>query len=252
MNNRTNQPRTVHIDVYCTGSDASTNTEDNTSSDEKSSTPETVYDSKQYKIFHQQKKHELPFHLNSKSSSSNPKMVSDVIRSQIKVDSKNVNHPVAFAAPTNLATNTEREKVFKKTPQELFGQQQQLREKHLMKMSSEDTVYTMSSKYPSTHGVSRDTTYSSVESSDWSYMAATSKKGTSHSSWKESGQSKSSFVKSDSFEYEDSLDNAFLAKPVTEALQQFEKDSHEDKWWMNYVFDHLDDKGAFFNVISSC
>lgn len=43
------KPRTVHIDVYCTGSDASVSSEADTTEE---SSPQTVYESEQYRVIH--------------------------------------------------------------------------------------------------------------------------------------------------------------------------------------------------------
>lgn len=241
--------------MYCTGSEASTNTEDNSSSDGTSSTPETVYDSNQYKIFHQQKKNELPFHLDVKKpvnkSFSIPKNSYDVTRSRILVDPKNLNHPLGLKleSPENrLNINKNTGKIIEKGLDKSWTSQTK-QKNALSKDESKDTLYTMSTNYPSTHdGISRESTYSSVLSG-WSYLEAESQ----HSSWKESHNSRSgrsaSAIRSEA--YEDSLEdidrnrqeeeNRLLC--ATDLLDESEKD---EQWWMNYVFNQLDLNGNFF------
>jgi hypothetical protein len=211
-----------------------------------------VYDSKQYKIFHQQKKNELPFHFSEKSSSSKSQIPTDIARSQIRVDPKNLHNPLEFRGPINRLSNAHftQEKVREKAAQELFSQQRFVANP-LAKDDSRDTMYTLSSKYPSTHegeGISRDTTYSSVPS-EWSYAEPDCPRvvGRSDSSWKESNQSRStSCIKSESFEYEDSLESGTKGRPISEILQKIDRigdSKNEEEWWMNYVFEQLEDKG---------
>ncbi|XP_017775643.1 PREDICTED: dentin sialophosphoprotein [Nicrophorus vespilloides] len=59
------KPRTVHIDVYCTGteidSDSTTSTSD--SDDKTASSPQTVFESGKLKITHKRTEDDLPYHL---------------------------------------------------------------------------------------------------------------------------------------------------------------------------------------------
>lgn len=65
-----NQPRTIHIDVYCTGSEeGSTNVEDSAS---EISSPQTVFESPEYKLLHHHhtRHNQIPVHFNAYSDGS--------------------------------------------------------------------------------------------------------------------------------------------------------------------------------------
>lgn len=70
------KPRTVHIDVYCTGTEPESDATNTTSEDDDitASSPQTVYESGKYRVTHQRTNtNQLPYHLRPSGSSGTSK-----------------------------------------------------------------------------------------------------------------------------------------------------------------------------------
>lgn len=71
------KPRTVHIDVYCTGTEVDSDSSSSSSncSDEKTgSSPQTVFESGKVRITHKRSEDNLPFHMKQNSASTSEKL----------------------------------------------------------------------------------------------------------------------------------------------------------------------------------
>ncbi|XP_037948959.1 serine-rich adhesin for platelets [Teleopsis dalmanni] len=204
------KPRTVHIDVYCTGSEdeeqadaeasSSSSSEGGASKQyelESNSTPQTVLDTEQMLLRHQRiTGGTLPRRITQQHQRHK--------QQQQKSDSQadlNIGHAITKSS-TAEEVNESKQLLFRKH----IGDQraiklQNLRQKYI-RQSSDDVL---SSSYPnSSHSTIRDATCSSISSTVPSTQA-----DAGDSSWKETeepGEISYSLAKSDSFDYDNSID----------------------------------------------
>lgn len=138
-----------------------------------------MYDSKQYKILHQQKKN-LPFHFEGLKIGNKPGPKSantEVVRSRISIDPKNAKQTIGFDGPHTHTVNPQFEALDKtikrnstpKSDHQIEAKFLPLPLRNLLvKDDSKDTIST--GGYPLTDlEISRESTYSSMPS-DWSNL----------------------------------------------------------------------------------
>ncbi|XP_055836724.1 rho GTPase-activating protein gacU [Episyrphus balteatus] len=209
------KPRTVHIDVYCTGSDD--DEDDNDDEDEldiddssssssdatnhlSNSTPQTVLDNEQMLLRHQRiGASTLPRRVNlnreklSGRSPNPPTTVSSTSRSDL-----NVGHAITKSSTADEVSESKQLLFRKHIGDQRAAKLQNLRQKYIRKDPSDDCI---SSNYPnSSRSTMRDATCSSISSA----MASQDQE----SSWKETEDTEASMglAKSDSFDYDNSVD----------------------------------------------
>ncbi|XP_055917819.1 uncharacterized protein LOC129950054 [Eupeodes corollae] len=214
------KPRTVHIDVYCTGSDEDDDEneeddddadadeldiDDSSSSSDSSnhlsnSTPQTVLDNEQMLLRHQRiGAHTLPRRVNlhrekfAGRSPNPPTTVSSTSRSDL-----NVGHAITKSSTAEEVSESKQLLFRKHIGDQRAAKLQNLRQKYIRKDPSDDCI---SSNYPnSSRSTMRDATCSSISSA----MASQDQE----SSWKDTEdiEVSVSLAKSDSFDYDNSVD----------------------------------------------
>ncbi|XP_046809623.1 uncharacterized protein LOC111675925 [Lucilia cuprina] len=197
------KPRTVHIDVYCTGSEdddqadaeSSSDSEDDKRLDQESnSTFQTVLDNEQMRLRHQRiTGNSLPRRLADNNATKLPKQKSD--------SSQNINigHAITKSSTAEEIHESKQLLFRKHVGDQRAVKLQNLRQKYL-RQSSDDTL---SLGYPnSSRSTVRDNTCSSISS----ILAGQDVTETSCKETDELEDLSYSLAKSDSFEYENALD----------------------------------------------
>ncbi|XP_037913006.1 uncharacterized protein LOC119652767 [Hermetia illucens] len=236
-------PRTVHIDVYCTGSDAEDDDEDdvddassqsssnNPNEIESNSTPQTVFDTEQMHLRHQRAgKNELPRRLMAQSQQQQQHYQQQ--HQQIHSKQQPQSHlpsaqTHAFESDSPIGAHLGHVLSHSNTADEISESKQILFKKHIgdqrnkfnfrnryfRRDQSDDAI---SSNYPnSSRSTMRDMTCSSISSAIASTSAIYEDVDTS---WKEIEPeiaTVTSLGKSDSFEYDNSIDRMRIRKMET-------------------------------------
>lgn len=240
-------PRTVHIDVYCTGSDAEDSSDSRSSSpsvdhfkeDESVSTPQTVYDSSQMHLKHQRvhDHHDLPRRLGGN-------LTTDSRLNLGRVDSpSNLREFLLSKSDTKDEINESKQMLFDKhvgsdvnhnTRQSRFGSRNRI---NFRKDASDDCI---SSNYPnSSRSTVRDLTCSSISSA----MAGNSFNNDDYeSSWKETDVDatyQSSIAPSESFEYDNNRDRSRIRQMDERwgRMQAWRSATDRDRKWQHVSLD---------------
>lgn len=242
--------------MYCTGSDASTSTEDNESSVGTSSTPQTVYNTSQYKIQHQHHKTGIPQHYSDE-------------RNNAQGESK-LQHDLNYARNEGIVAVDNQRKLNRSLDQSADvlnnclarAQNQALRKPDLgvldptggglltlrknLSGESFDNGSFLSSTYPSS--VDRLSHVSAASS--FSYASAYEHRS-DDSSWKESTVSRQrmsseSSTKSAIYQPERKADSVRRSShsDIDESLLQGSGLAEGcEQWWLQYLFSKFEDKG---------
>lgn len=200
MRHRTHRPRTVHIDVYCTGSDDDADASDTSSTcSSNTTTPQTVYESDKIRVVHSRpKKYELP---------------------------------LIYARKQKIALSRKSESFkFTSVQKEIDTRGYESDEGTLSSLyPSRSSFDSIDICLPS--GPSRDTSWSALSSSTLLFEDDTS-------SWKDTTESgadirESSLAQSDSFEYADSVDRLRIheKEEAWSNLHPPQTPEHESKTW---------------------
>ncbi|CAG7837284.1 unnamed protein product [Allacma fusca] len=260
---KSNQPRTIHIDVYCTGSDVSTNTEDNSSSEDSTATPQTVFESPQYKISHHVKKKQIPV-----CFTSNVADLVNLATNQVKLNRKEKGRSASFGKvagkiqslqPGSVATSNVGCSKLKNPLTNDSNKVKEYTRKNLNYCDDTTATESLSTSYPSSGGISRNTTATSF-SSDWTQVDLNDRRENDkilRRSWNESGDflfsstsgDSISIGRSTSYDYSDSLEG-LEASPVrrNEDISHL-PDSQNEQWWIDYIFKKFNSKERDVNVL---
>lgn len=221
------KPRTVHIDVYCTGSEdedeeegeavgedegdhadaeasASSNDDDENASKrhdlESNSTPQTVFDNEQLLLKHRRITGQtLPRRLKQPSTLAEPQ-TTKVPKTENTGD-LNIGHAITKSSTAEEVSESKQLLFRKHIGDQRAAKLAALRQKY-MRQPSDDAI---SSNYPnSSRSTMRDATCSSIASS----IVTSSQAEHADSSWKDTEDQEEiySLAKSDSFEYENTTD----------------------------------------------
>lgn len=223
-------PRTVHIDVYCTGSDGEDDDDDDDSSQtssenhnelESNSTPQTVLDTEQMLLRHQRAgKAELPRRFMTQQQKAQ-------VQETHQPNMQNIGHALTQSNTADEISES-KQMLFKKH----IGDQRSkfnYRNRFYRRDQSDDGL---SSNYPnSSRSTVRDMTCSSISSA-----VASALYEDVESSWKETEPeyTATSLAKSDSFEYDNSIDR-YRIQTMERLWSQPEKD---DPDYMEYSKPH--------------
>lgn len=217
---KSNQPRTVHIDVYCTGSSSTDETEttalttdeDNWSSAGTSSTPQTVYNTTQYKIQHQRHKSGYPEHylLNTPEK----KLYFDQIKKKLPPGKKE------DAILNNISmAHSNREAPQIQNQADLVGGSKDVSDRS-------DTGSTLSTTYPAS-SVLEDRGSRGTRASSNSSVRTYDRRSESSSTREK--------VEHDIDQHSD-LDEDLLTG-------NYQGEGVNDQWWLQYLFSKFDSKG---------
>jgi len=210
--------------VYCTGSDVSTNAEPRSSSD-RTSSPQTVFECQQYRISHQQKKHEQPlFHQTydmenslTTTTASSVTGVENFSSRYSRQDGggvprrpKNISsHPMNVQGCHNMGQSSRQ----LNPSSNLYGCNSLSKDPS---QESCNTWYTLSSNYPSSSlvgEISRDSTYTSLCSEQYS-------------------------VEPNKISPADPVKKCCWVNDTADhSANNLANSKKDDKWWLGYVFD---------------
>lgn len=261
---KTNQPRTVHIDVYCTGSEemSTTSTDgegdgDNLSSAGTSSTPQTVYNTTQYKIQHQKHKTGYPHHYPALPEDLRNNTLKS--QQQQKIPTLGEMEEVDQPSGRNTNGNTSNLNNIKRQSSPSLASSNFLQLRKNLSGESCETGSLLSTTYPGSSrasvnlgGGGDDRLSRGSTASSFSYFGGDQQSDVP-SSWKESkaegdaGEDYSAsyrfdgkrlaHVGSGGTEGENNLDD------LEENLLQGGVGGNNDQWWLQYLFSKFDTKG---------
>lgn len=241
MDHQQKKPRTVHIDVYCTGSEDedhadgenSTESDDNRRHDQESnSTFQTVLDNEQMRLRHQRMTgHAMPRRIvQHQPPSTSPDLTKNLAHEPMEHSGNlELGHGITKSS-TAEEVNESKQLLFRKH----IGDQRaiklhNLRQKYL-RQSSDDAL---SMGYPSsTRSTVRDNTCSSISSVLASHDVP-------DSPWRETDdQEEYSLAKSDSFEYENALDRLRIRQMERLWSRSQSKEDEQQNTQMPHVQPH--------------
>lgn len=250
---KTNQPRTVHIDVYCTGSSADeTGTTTTTTTDEDNhstaSTPQTVYNTTQYKIQHQRHKSGYPQHYPQQGSGQEDHVDRKRVQSPPTPPPQETQQPARKKGEEEILNNLAslKSKTFLEEPTDFLALRKNL------SGESCETGSVLSSTYPSSYHseakddsrLSRDSTASSFSFASGGYGYEQQSEG---SSWKESKMTGGGSVMSASYHFDGKrVEDVDRHSDLEESLVVGNGAGGEgvnDQWWLQYLFSKFDVKG---------